>query len=736
MFMFNAGRSSYIRVWLLVTSIQPLRAYLFDGGFAIFGKQKGAQAAAGAGSGGSSGSNNTASSSSSNSKDDLIVNLWMQDRNSSSIWSLQHLRDYLNAHPESVLPLPDPQQQQQQQEQQQQEQQEHTPARKTGRLLLQANQGSNASITSSRGSKVSGGSKQQQQQRRTFADAWQDMQASASLVLAAALPAMRAAAAETGAPDQGTFEYFGLDFVFDAHLRPWMLEVNAIPSMARRKKSDCSGKAATASCKLTTGGSPPPAPAPAAAAIPSSNSSGKGSSPAAAAAAAATAGEDDFDAQKEQFVHDMLAVLGLPVDATNSSSNSSSNATAVHSPSDAAGLLRMAAAAAAAAGIRSATAPPSSATKQSSSSSSSSSSQVGVADVKTPGSSNSSRGRLLLSHQSGAADPQGLMPQADQQQQQQQQEQQWWNWLHNHLQPRRQQQQRRQLMRHARRHRQHHPQHHRPHSSSSKQSSGANSTTTANSSGGSPSSSDQRVTGFKGVAGLQWSGPPPDIKQLPAPLQKLLCTGTTAAGSSSGSSDGFQCISCLTADDLAALAAAEGELQRAGRFVPVHDLITAHSLNQGALQEASASAAATSAAVAAVPGSVTSDTPAAAGAAAGGGGKGADGAAAGLGLPADGAGTHIPADSYLSENPSVWQKLCLAWKGMSQGHVGVRDLAIMKYYTTESQVHADTALRLQRVDYVMSAWLRVRREEGCAGQQDVECVVSRLKLLSSKCYLP
>lgn len=72
---------------------------------------------------------------------------------------------------------------------------------------------------------------------------------------------------------------------------------------------------------------------------------------------------------------------------------------------------------------------------------------------------------------------------------------------------------------------------------------------------------------------------------------------------------------------------------------------------------------------------------------------------------------------------------------MSQGHVGVRDLAIMKYYTTESEVHADTALLLQRVDYVMSAWLRVRREQGCAGQQDVECVVSRLQLLLSKCYL-
>jgi hypothetical protein len=180
----------------------------------------------------------------------------------------------------------------------------------------------------------------------------------------------------------------------------------------------------------------------------------------------------------------------------------------------------------------------------------------------------------------------------------------------------------------------------------------------------------------------------------------------------------------LTAEDLAALAAAEGELQRAGKFVPVHDLIAAHRTNTQALQNAE-SAPGTAAA------GSTADS--AAGTAAGGTGiappRAADGKAAAEEAVLTAGG------SYLSPNPSVWQKLYLAWKGMSKGHVGLRDLAIMKHYTTVSTVSAENGLGLQRVDYVMSAWLRVRTDGKCDGSPPVDCVVKRLQLLISKCYL-
>jgi hypothetical protein len=88
----------------------------------------------------------------------------------------------------------------------------------------------------------------------------------------------------------------------------------------------------------------------------------------------------------------------------------------------------------------------------------------------------------------------------------------------------------------------------------------------------------------------------------------------------------------------------------------------------------------------------------------------------------------------------VWQKLHRAWLAMSRGQVGLRDLAVMQHYTTAATVSAEKGLGLQRLDYVMSAWLRVRQQEGCAGAGTgasavAECVGKRLGLLVSKCYL-
>jgi hypothetical protein len=646
-----AGRSSYIRVWLLVTSVNPLRAYLFDGGFAIFGKQKGAMAKKTA---------HSVSSSSSSATDDLIVNLWIQDRNSSPIWSLQHLQEYLATHPAAALPLPQQQQQQ------------------TGRRLLQVNP-----TTSSRSSSSSSGMQQQQPQRRTFADAWRDMQTSASLVLAAALPAMRAAAAETNAPPQGTFEYFGLDFVLDAHLRPWMLEVNAIPSMARRKKTECSGDAATAECKLTTG----------------SESSSRNAS---AAAGAAAAGSDDFDAQKEHFVHDMLVLLGLPVDKPTTAAAAAAGAgtrgdTASHySQSDAAGLLRTAAAAAAAVGIRSASTPTPAAAAGADKGNSGT----------PPSSSGSETDRRLQSLSHAQPTVQGSM----------------WSRL---------------LLQQGAKHKHHthKPAHMGHHTRPAAAAAAGKAPSSDSSSSSSPDQQQQQQQWYKGVPGLLWDGPAPAIHQLSPQLQKLLCP---AVATSSSSSSEFACISCLTADDLAALSVAEAELQRAGRFVAVHDLIAAHATNLKALKAAAGNT--TSGTAGSTAGSSTSST---AGSTAGTpeGASNTHSAADAATAAATSDGQHtgsasaLGRDLYLSQSRTVWQKLYDAWQYMSKGRVGVRDLSVMQYYTTESTVKAQKGLGLRRLDYVMSAWLRVRGQEACGALQGSECVVKRLGLLVSNCYL-
>ena len=340
------GRSSYLRVWLLVTSVAPLRAYLFRGGFAIFGKQKGANAtaaAAGGGGGNSSrsegaGGNSSSSSSSgsgSSSTDDLIVNLWIQDREKSPIWSLAQLEAHLKQHPEAVAPLPLPAV-------------APAPAGMPAAAAGGAEAGAGAGAAERRGALrrrllqqrrgrrrrleaaaeggggtggAGGGAAAPPPRRRTFADAWADMRDAASLVLAAGLPSMRAAAANASAPPGAGFEYFGLDFVLDASLRPKMLEVNAVPSMARRKSSGCAGARAGADeCKL--------------------------SATATAGAGAAGGGlVDGFDEQKEAFVHDMLKILGLPVDAAPPEGGSSGSSGASGGGGGAADALRAAAAA-------------------------------------------------------------------------------------------------------------------------------------------------------------------------------------------------------------------------------------------------------------------------------------------------------------------------------------------------------------------------------------------------------
>lgn len=71
-----------------------------------------------------------------------------------------------------------------------------------------------------------------------FQRLWTTVQRSVAATLAAAIPSVRQASLQLPYFQSGTIEFFGFDFVVDDSVRPWLLEVNYLPSMAR-KVIDC-----------------------------------------------------------------------------------------------------------------------------------------------------------------------------------------------------------------------------------------------------------------------------------------------------------------------------------------------------------------------------------------------------------------------------------------------------------------------------------------------------------------
>ncbi|PRW57529.1 tubulin tyrosine ligase-like member 5 [Chlorella sorokiniana] len=114
------------------------------------------------------------------------------------------------------------------------------------------------------------------------------LHAAAAAALAAAVPSVRRAAAGLPGYQGGSFEVLGIDFLLDASLRPWVVEVNALPSMARK---------VVGSSGSGNGGNG------------SSTAEGPKHSSSAAEQQPPSQASNPFDAQKEGFVSSLLQLL-------------------------------------------------------------------------------------------------------------------------------------------------------------------------------------------------------------------------------------------------------------------------------------------------------------------------------------------------------------------------------------------------------------------------------------------
>ena len=67
--------------------------------------------------------------------------------------------------------------------------------------------------------------------QQAFKRVWDQIERSVALAFVAALPRVNEVQSQMDLPPRSCFQYFGLDFLLDTNLKPWLLEVNATPSM-------------------------------------------------------------------------------------------------------------------------------------------------------------------------------------------------------------------------------------------------------------------------------------------------------------------------------------------------------------------------------------------------------------------------------------------------------------------------------------------------------------------------